>query len=152
MQEFLNTSCITSLNFLHDNENGYPDSLKPEVKDYLEKQMRGSLSWRRADLVRMSSRFGEKKSIRDPTARRKFSVKGTIRKSRTLLVDDEKEVPSQGSSRRESTVASPTGEQGPPILEVSCPATPTRFTPPLSSRSRSPSPEKEELWETMVRH
>ncbi|XP_037802548.1 probable phosphorylase b kinase regulatory subunit alpha isoform X6 [Penaeus monodon] len=186
MQEFLNTSCITSLNFLHDNENGYPDSLKPEVKDYLEKQMRGSLSWRRADLVRMSSRFGEKKSIRDPSARRRFSVKGTIRKSRTLLVDDEKasaiakgrqkletveanvpsrrrsgldhifyygeEVPSQGSSRRESTVTSPTGEQGPPILEVSCPATPTRVTPPLSSRSRSPSPEKEELWESMVRH
>lgn len=62
------------------------------------------------------------------------------------------EVPSQGSSRRESTVTSPTGEQGPPILEVSCPATPTRVTPPLSSRSRSPSPEKEELWESMVRH
>ncbi|XP_047479759.1 probable phosphorylase b kinase regulatory subunit alpha isoform X1 [Penaeus chinensis] len=196
MQEFLNTSCITSLNFLHDNENGYPDSLKPEVKDYLEKQMRGSLSWRRADLVRMSSRFGEKKSIRDPSARRRFSVKGTIRKSRTLLVDEEKasaitkerqkletveanvpsrrrsgldhifyygeaygptlgltlEVPSQGSSRRESTVTSPTGEPGPPILEVSCPTTPTRVTPPLSSRSRSPSPEKEELWESMVRH
>ena len=26
MSDFLNTSCLTSLNFLHDTENGYPDS------------------------------------------------------------------------------------------------------------------------------
>lgn len=55
-------------------------------------------------------------------------------------------------SRRESCVTSPTSELGPPILEVSVPATPTRVTPPLSSRSRSPSPDKEDLWESMVRH
>lgn len=148
MQEFLNTSCITSLNFLNDTENGFPDSLKGEVKEYLEKQMRGSLSWRRADLVRMSSRFSQRN--RDP-ARRKISavVKGTIRKTRSLFVDDERDAPIV--SRRESAVTSPT-ELGPPILEVSVPATPTRVTPPLSSRSRSPSPDKEDLWESMVRH
>lgn len=150
MQEFLNTSCITSLNFLHDTEAGYPDSLKADVKEYLEKQMRGSLSWKRADLVRMSNRFKEK-SVRDP-ARRKISVRGSIRKSRTVLTEDEREVPSQLSSRRESIVTSPTYELGPPSLEVSCPTTPTRTTPPLTSRSRSPSPEREDLWETMVRH
>ncbi|XP_047736288.1 probable phosphorylase b kinase regulatory subunit alpha, partial [Hyalella azteca] len=55
MADFLNTSCMTSLNFLHDTENGYPDSLKPEVKQYLSGQMRGSLAWRRSDLVKMSS-------------------------------------------------------------------------------------------------
>ncbi|XP_068210465.1 probable phosphorylase b kinase regulatory subunit alpha [Palaemon carinicauda] len=160
MQEFLNTSCITSLNFLHDTEGGYPDSLKADVKEYLEKQMRGSLSWKRADLVRMSNRFKEK-SLRDP-ARRKISVRGSIRKTRTVLTEDERgrrsslfitlEVPSQVSSRRESTVTSPTYELGPPSLEVSCPTTPTRTTPPLGLRSRSPSPEREDLWETMVRH
>ncbi|XP_064122736.1 probable phosphorylase b kinase regulatory subunit alpha isoform X5 [Macrobrachium nipponense] len=201
MQEFLNTSCITSLNFLHDTEAGYPDSLKADVKEYLEKQMRGSLSWKRADLVRMSNsgtaighsiltlwshdeftkqmlrrqtkyqaashplsmkeNTFKEKSVRDP-ARRKISVRGSIRKSRTVLTEDERgrrsslfitlEVPSQLSSRRGSTVTSPTYELGPPSLEVSCPTTPTRTTPPLTSRSRSPSPEREDLWETMVRH
>ncbi|XP_042227073.1 probable phosphorylase b kinase regulatory subunit alpha isoform X4 [Homarus americanus] len=178
MQEFLNTSCITSLNFLNDTEGGFPDSLKGEVKEYLEKQMRGSLTWRRADLVRMSNRFSQRTS-RDPT-RRKISVavRGTIRKSRSLFVDEEKDVANflgrQGLqaklaarrllqlqdrgdappcvSRRGSCVTSPTSELGPPILEVSVPTTPTRSTPPLSSRSRSPSPDKEDLWESMVRH
>ncbi|KAK3878049.1 hypothetical protein Pcinc_017262 [Petrolisthes cinctipes] len=90
MQEFLNTSCITSLNFLHDTEGGFPDSLKGEVKDYLEKQMRGSLTWRRSDLVRMSSRFSQK-TTRDPTRRRiSGMLRGTIRKSRSLFVDEER--------------------------------------------------------------
>nr|XP_045617193.1 probable phosphorylase b kinase regulatory subunit alpha isoform X1 [Procambarus clarkii] len=172
MQEFLNTSCITSLNFLNDTEGGFPDSLKGEVKEYLEKQMRGSLTWRRADLVRMSNRFSQR-TTRDP-ARRKISValRGTIRKSRSLFVDDDKDVENFCEcrkllenladhhfgeappvvSRRGSVATSPTGEYGPPILEVSIPATPTRITPPLSSRSRSPSPDKEDLWESMVRH
>ncbi|KAK8725762.1 hypothetical protein OTU49_010467 [Cherax quadricarinatus] len=151
MQEFLNTSCITSLNFLNDTEGGFPDSLKAEVKDYLEKQMRGSLSWRRADLVRMSNRFSQR-TTRDP-ARRKISValRGTIRKSRSLFVDDEREPPPV-VSRRNSTVTSPTSELGHPLLEISVPTTPTRVTPPLSSRSRSPSPDKEDLWESMIRH
>ncbi|XP_069958370.1 probable phosphorylase b kinase regulatory subunit alpha isoform X6 [Cherax quadricarinatus] len=178
MQEFLNTSCITSLNFLNDTEGGFPDSLKAEVKDYLEKQMRGSLSWRRADLVRMSNRFSQR-TTRDP-ARRKISValRGTIRKSRSLFVDDERdgqnfcghrglqakllsrhlsrypsiEEPPPVVSRRNSTVTSPTSELGHPLLEISVPTTPTRVTPPLSSRSRSPSPDKEDLWESMIRH
>ncbi|KAK8725765.1 hypothetical protein OTU49_010467 [Cherax quadricarinatus] len=161
MQEFLNTSCITSLNFLNDTEGGFPDSLKAEVKDYLEKQMRGSLSWRRADLVRMSNRFSQR-TTRDP-ARRKISValRGTIRKSRSLFVDDERGVgsslgfslePPPVVSRRNSTVTSPTSELGHPLLEISVPTTPTRVTPPLSSRSRSPSPDKEDLWESMIRH
>lgn len=169
MQEFLNTSCITSLNFLNDTEAGFPDSLKSDVKEYLEKQMRGSLTWRRSDLVRMSSRFSQRTSRdRDDPVRRKISgmLRGTIRKSRSLFVDEDKggvgsslgftlEVPPV-ASRRSSIVTSPTSELSMPILEVSVPATPTRVTPPLSShsrsRSRSPSPEKEDLWESMVRH
>lgn len=57
------------------------------------------------------------------------------------------------ASRRESTVTSPTGDfMLAPSLEISVPTTPTRVTPPLSSRSRSPSPEKEDIWENMIRH
>ncbi|KAK8383667.1 hypothetical protein O3P69_015842 [Scylla paramamosain] len=159
MQEFLNTSCITSLNFLNDTEAGFPDSLKGDVKEYLEKQMRGTLSWRRSDLVRMSNRFSQRTSRdRDDPVRRKISgmLRGTIRKSRSLFVDDDREAPPI-VSRRSSVVTSPTSDIGMPILEVSVPPTPTRVTPPLSShsrsRSRSPSPEKDaELWESMVRH
>ncbi|KAK8383664.1 hypothetical protein O3P69_015842 [Scylla paramamosain] len=168
MQEFLNTSCITSLNFLNDTEAGFPDSLKGDVKEYLEKQMRGTLSWRRSDLVRMSNRFSQRTSRdRDDPVRRKISgmLRGTIRKSRSLFVDDDRGGSSLGYSleappivsRRSSVVTSPTSDIGMPILEVSVPPTPTRVTPPLSShsrsRSRSPSPEKDaELWESMVRH
>ncbi|KAK8383660.1 hypothetical protein O3P69_015842 [Scylla paramamosain] len=185
MQEFLNTSCITSLNFLNDTEAGFPDSLKGDVKEYLEKQMRGTLSWRRSDLVRMSNRFSQRTSRdRDDPVRRKISgmLRGTIRKSRSLFVDDDRadglftyrkeplirvavrqllrfhsEEAPPIVSRRSSVVTSPTSDIGMPILEVSVPPTPTRVTPPLSShsrsRSRSPSPEKDaELWESMVRH
>ncbi|XP_045106371.1 probable phosphorylase b kinase regulatory subunit alpha isoform X24 [Portunus trituberculatus] len=159
MQEFLNTSCITSLNFLNDTEAGFPDSLKSDVKEYLEKQMRGTLSWRRSDLVRMSNRFSQRTSRdRDDPVRRKISgmLRGTIRKSRSLFVDDDREAPPI-VSRRSSVATSPTSDIGMPILEVSVPPTPTRVTPPLSShsrsRSRSPSPEKDsDLWESMVRH
>ncbi|XP_045106355.1 probable phosphorylase b kinase regulatory subunit alpha isoform X10 [Portunus trituberculatus] len=173
MQEFLNTSCITSLNFLNDTEAGFPDSLKSDVKEYLEKQMRGTLSWRRSDLVRMSNRFpfrlGDQNypqlrfsqrtsRDRDDPVRRKISgmLRGTIRKSRSLFVDDDREAPPI-VSRRSSVATSPTSDIGMPILEVSVPPTPTRVTPPLSShsrsRSRSPSPEKDsDLWESMVRH
>ncbi|KAG0719621.1 putative phosphorylase b kinase regulatory subunit alpha [Chionoecetes opilio] len=158
MGEFLNTSCITSLNFLNDTEAGFPDSLKSDVKEYLEKQMRGTLTWRRSDLVRMSSRFSQRMSRdKDDPVRRKISgmLRGTIRKSRSLFVDEDKEAPPV-VSRRSSIVTSPTSELYIPILEVSVPTTPTGVTPPLSShsrsRSRSPSPEKEDLWETMVRH
>ncbi|KAK4317525.1 hypothetical protein Pmani_011373 [Petrolisthes manimaculis] len=186
MQEFLNTSCITSLNFLHDTEAGFPDSLKSEVKEYLEKQMRGSLTWRRTDLVRMSSRNEDgsfsQKTTRDPTRRRiSGMLRGTIRKSRSLFVDEERgftavQEPLAKSlarrlmklhvkqaaggeappivSRRESTVVSPTADfMVAPSLEISVPTTPTRVTPPLSShsRSRSPSPEKEDVWESIIR-
>ncbi|KAK3878050.1 hypothetical protein Pcinc_017263 [Petrolisthes cinctipes] len=55
-------------------------------------------------------------------------------------------------SRRESTVGSPTGDfMVAPSLEISVPTTPTRVTPPLSSHSRSPSPEKEDAWENIIR-
>ncbi|XP_063887878.1 probable phosphorylase b kinase regulatory subunit alpha isoform X4 [Scylla paramamosain] len=181
MQEFLNTSCITSLNFLNDTEAGFPDSLKGDVKEYLEKQMRGTLSWRRSDLVRMSNRFpfclGDQNypqfrfsqrtsRDRDDPVRRKISgmLRGTIRKSRSLFVDDDRadglftyrkeplirvavrqllrfhsEEAPPIVSRRSSVVTSPTSDIGMPILEVSVPPTPTRVTPPLSSHSRSRS-------------
>ncbi|XP_050728859.1 probable phosphorylase b kinase regulatory subunit alpha isoform X4 [Eriocheir sinensis] len=189
MQEFLNTSCITSLNFLHDTEAGFPDTLKSDVKEYLEKQMRGSLSWRRTDLVRMSNslgafftgdqkypslRFSQKPSRERDPVRRKISgmLRGTIRKSRSLFVDEDRadgqfspnrreplirvavrqllrlhtsEEAPPVVSRRGSVVTSPTSELGMPILEVSMPTTPTRVTPPLSSHShsRSRSPSPE---------
>ncbi|CAL4060069.1 unnamed protein product, partial [Meganyctiphanes norvegica] len=151
MQEFLNTSCITSLNFLHNTEGGYPDNLKTEVKDYLEKQMRGSLSWRRTDLVRMSSRFN--RNSRGTLPRRKMSVKGMIRKSRTVFIDSEDVGGSQDVSRRESQVTSPVSEGvGHPFLEVSAPTSPVRSNTPIPpSRSRSPSPDKDDNWEPMNR-
>ncbi|XP_076064896.1 putative phosphorylase b kinase regulatory subunit alpha isoform X4 [Oratosquilla oratoria] len=161
MQEFLNTSCITSLNFLHDTENGYPDNLRLEVKDYLEKQMRGSLALKRADLVRISS------SRQHRVSRRKISVKGTIRRSRSVFVDEVcvrpplstqssvtscSDVPgSQVPSRRESIVSSPIMDIHGSMFEVSVPDSPVRVTPPPPSRSRSPSPDKDDDWQPMLR-
>ncbi|RXG73046.1 hypothetical protein Avbf_00889 [Armadillidium vulgare] len=90
-----------------------------------------------------------------PAARRKISVRGSIRKSRSVF-EDEKEVPGQYSlSRRESSsgVVSPTSDGSPFNLEVSAPPSPARTQSPPGStqRSRSPTPEKEEPYEPYMR-
>ncbi|XP_032511705.2 probable phosphorylase b kinase regulatory subunit alpha isoform X7 [Danaus plexippus] len=80
--DFLNTSAITNLSFLGSQEEGYPDKLNPQVQSYLEEHLLRSLS----------SRWSFAKGTpgaRRPALRRRMSVRGAIRKTRSINVDSE---------------------------------------------------------------
>ncbi|KAJ9596970.1 hypothetical protein L9F63_012000, partial [Diploptera punctata] len=72
LNDFLSTSCITNLSFL--------GSLNPQVQSYLEEHLLKSLTPRSQLLTRSSVRKGN-------TLRRRMSVKGAIKKTRSIAVE-----------------------------------------------------------------
>ncbi|KAK7863565.1 hypothetical protein R5R35_014068 [Gryllus longicercus] len=82
LNDFLNTSCITNLSFLGSQEDGLPDRLNPQVHKYLEEHLLKSITPRSQLLSRSPSQ--KKRSLR-----RRMSVKGAIRKTRSIAVEPE---------------------------------------------------------------
>ena len=92
-EQFLKTTCITDLSFLAAFEEGNSEVLQPEVQRYLAQQMLGSrpmssaiLSLLSESQILSSSSSGGKESspLHHPDLhRRKSSIRGTIRRSRS---------------------------------------------------------------------
>ncbi|XP_050362839.1 probable phosphorylase b kinase regulatory subunit alpha isoform X2 [Nymphalis io] len=81
--DFLSTSAITNLSFLGSQEDGYPDKLNPQVQSYLEEHLLRSFSSRLSVLARPPA-------VRLARAlRRRMSVRGAIKKTRSINVDSE---------------------------------------------------------------
>ena len=86
-EQFLKTTCITDLSFLAAFEEGNSEVLQPEVQRYLAQQLLGSRPMSSAILSLLSetqilsSSSGRKES--SPDHRRKSSIRGTIRRSRS---------------------------------------------------------------------
>ncbi|KAJ4450781.1 hypothetical protein ANN_02211 [Periplaneta americana] len=80
LNDFLSTSCITNLSFLGSQEDGLPDRLNPQVQTYLEEHLLKSLTPRSQLLNRPAIRKGS-------TMRRRMSVKGAIKKTRSIAVE-----------------------------------------------------------------
>ncbi|XP_033606191.1 probable phosphorylase b kinase regulatory subunit alpha isoform X4 [Cryptotermes secundus] len=80
LNDFLSTSCITNLSFLGSQEDGLPDRLNPQVQTYLEEHLLKSLAPRSQLLNRPAIRKGS-------TMRRRMSVKGAIKKTRSIAVE-----------------------------------------------------------------
>ncbi|XP_061706140.1 probable phosphorylase b kinase regulatory subunit alpha isoform X3 [Cydia pomonella] len=81
--DFLSTSAITNLSFLGSQEDGYPDKLNPQVQSYLEEHLLKSFSNKLSFLPRPAGA---------PNARmlkRRMSVRGAIKKTRSINVDSE---------------------------------------------------------------
>jgi phosphorylase kinase alpha/beta subunit len=79
LEDFLSTSCITSLSFLANTEEGDPDGLHESVKEFLEKELN-------KPFIRKISRQTSAKrkiSIRS----RKSGVSGIIKRTRSIQVD-----------------------------------------------------------------
>ena len=79
IEEFLSTSCIASLGFLSNTEEGDPEGLNDSVKDFLERELK-------KPFVRKVSH--------QPTAKRKISIRsrksgvsGIIKRTRSIQVD-----------------------------------------------------------------
>ncbi|CAH1160226.1 unnamed protein product [Phaedon cochleariae] len=83
LTDFLSTSCITNLNFLGCQEEGLPDKLNPQVQRYLEEHSVDSLSHKSSLLT--VCRTG----LKQRNLKRKMSVRGAIKKTRSISVDSE---------------------------------------------------------------
>lgn len=81
--DFISTSCIASLDFLRDYEDGNPESLPTQVRDYLDREMRRTWLNRPGAIMHYPSRMGI------PGARsRKSGVAGLVKRSRSITSRD----------------------------------------------------------------
>ncbi|XP_077292569.1 putative phosphorylase b kinase regulatory subunit alpha isoform X2 [Arctopsyche grandis] len=81
--DFLSTSAITNLSFLGSQEDGYPDKLNPQVQQYLEEHLMKSFSHKWSLLTQTRGNRNNR------SLRRRMSVKGAIKKTRSINVDSE---------------------------------------------------------------
>nr|XP_018905270.1 PREDICTED: probable phosphorylase b kinase regulatory subunit alpha isoform X2 [Bemisia tabaci] len=119
LNDFLSTSCITNLSFLGSQEDGMPDRLNLQVEQYLEEHLLKCMSSK-------SSLLNCRAAQNSKSLKRRMSVKGAIKKTRSIIAAD-----SEGTDGRRSSTQLPPSPQalGPP--EVFHPLFPPR----------SPSPE-----------
>ncbi|CAG9764176.1 unnamed protein product [Ceutorhynchus assimilis] len=82
LSEFLNTSSITNLSFLGCHEDGVPDKLNPQVYHYLEEHLQKSLCHKSTLLTSNTPRRPNRHLLR-----RRMSVKGAVKKTRSINVD-----------------------------------------------------------------
>nr|XP_034174903.1 probable phosphorylase b kinase regulatory subunit alpha isoform X2 [Osmia lignaria] len=134
LSDFLSTSCITNLSFLGSSEDGRPDKLNPQVQQYLEEHLMRAFPHRTGLLNRPVIRSAK-------NLKRRMSVKGAIKKTRSIAVEPVVSPVSQeseilgmaGEDRRPSAILNTN-----PFIEV----TDTTLTsnPPPPATDRTPSP------------
>ncbi|XP_015608524.1 probable phosphorylase b kinase regulatory subunit alpha isoform X2 [Cephus cinctus] len=140
LSEFLSTSCITNLSFLGSSEDGRPDKLNPQVHQYLEEHLVRAFPHRTGLLNRPVVRSGG-------NLRRKMSVKGAIKKTRSIAVElavptilQEPEILGMaGEDRRLSAIYNTN-----PFIEVTDTSLPTTTATP-NQPDRTPSPTEDLL-------
>ncbi|XP_070508631.1 probable phosphorylase b kinase regulatory subunit alpha [Chironomus tepperi] len=131
--DFLNTSAVTDLSFLGSQEDGYPDKLNPAVQAYLDEHLLRSMSQKNT-LAGM--RGG---SLRPRNLRRRMSVKGAIKKTRSINVDSETlGMEGNVTERRLSVAITPLW------LDSSATSTIPPPTPGPENREVTPRPETSE--------
>ncbi|XP_024889884.1 probable phosphorylase b kinase regulatory subunit alpha isoform X3 [Temnothorax curvispinosus] len=81
LNDFLSTSCITNLSFLGSSEDGRPDKLNPQIQQYLEEHLMRPFP-HRAGLLNKPGPIRGAKNLR-----RRMSVKGAIKKTRSIAVE-----------------------------------------------------------------
>ncbi|XP_076645231.1 putative phosphorylase b kinase regulatory subunit alpha isoform X1 [Halictus rubicundus] len=147
MNDFLSTSCITNLSFLGSSEDGKPDKLNPQVQQYLEEHLMRAFPHRTGLLNRPIIKSAK-------NLKRKMSVKGAIKKTRSIAVEpmiptilQESEILGMaGEERRPSAILNTN-----PFIEV----TDTTLSPTSTQSApvdRTPSPTDEILsWANSTR-
>ncbi|GJQ67280.1 hypothetical protein Trydic_g8181 [Trypoxylus dichotomus] len=84
LNDFLSTSCVTNLSFLGCHEEGLPDKLNPQVQHYLEEHLNKSLANRSILLMTYGANRRAERNLK-----RRMSVKGAVKKTRSINVDSE---------------------------------------------------------------
>ncbi|XP_018360709.1 PREDICTED: probable phosphorylase b kinase regulatory subunit alpha isoform X1 [Trachymyrmex cornetzi] len=132
LNDFLSTSCITNLSFLGSSEDGRPDKLNPQVQQYLEEHLMRPFP-HRTGLLNKHGPIRTGKHLR-----RKMSVKGAIKKTRSIAVEPEI-LGMAGEDRRHSTILITN-----PFIEVTDTTLSINATQPVTIE-RTPSPTDELL-------
>ncbi|XP_070167442.1 probable phosphorylase b kinase regulatory subunit alpha isoform X1 [Polyergus mexicanus] len=132
LNDFLSTSCITNLSFLGSSEDGRPDKLNPQIQQYLEEHLMRPFP-HRTGLLNKPGPIRTGKNLR-----RKMSVKGAIKKTRSIAVEPEI-LGMAGEDRRPSTILTAN-----PFIEVTDTTLSLNSTQPLTVE-RTPSPTDELL-------
>ncbi|XP_025263089.1 probable phosphorylase b kinase regulatory subunit alpha isoform X2 [Camponotus floridanus] len=132
LNDFLSTSCITNLSFLGSSEDGRPDKLNPQIQQYLEEHLMRPFP-HRTGLLNKPGPIRTGKNLR-----RKMSVKGAIKKTRSIAVEPEI-LGMAGEDRRHSTVLTTN-----PFIEVTDTTLSLNSTQPMTVE-RTPSPTDELL-------
>ncbi|XP_066250095.1 probable phosphorylase b kinase regulatory subunit alpha isoform X2 [Euwallacea similis] len=102
LSEFLSTSSITNLSFLGCHEDGIPDKLNPQVYHYLEEHLQKSLSHKSSLLTSPTPRSRNRHLLK-----RRMSVRGAVKKTRSINVD-----------ALNTWIRSPSGSKGSPSAET----------------------------------
>ena len=79
LEDFISTSCITSLGFLANTEEGDPDGLSEGVKEFLERELKKPF------VRKVSHQVSAKRKI--SIRSRKSGVSGIIKRTRSIQVD-----------------------------------------------------------------
>ncbi|XP_063989272.1 probable phosphorylase b kinase regulatory subunit alpha isoform X1 [Diachasmimorpha longicaudata] len=145
MNDFLSTSCITNLSFLGSSEDGRPDKLNPQVHQYLEEHLMRALPHRAGLLRGPGVRTGK-------NLRRRMSVKGAIKKTRSIAVEpavpiilQEPEILGMAGEDRRPSVVLATN----PFIEVTDTGSLSPTSPVNIRTNRTPSPTEEVMpWKT----
>ncbi|XP_013788162.2 probable phosphorylase b kinase regulatory subunit alpha, partial [Limulus polyphemus] len=157
LEEFLSTSCITSLSFLGNQEEGDPDSLHFMVKEYLEHELHRPLN-------RPSFQKGRPKRKLSMNRSRHSGISGIIKRTRSIQVDqydsgkwsttnDRKDDLARLQSSYDKHTRSPPVSPGAEVISVHSESS---YSSPTESGEQSPSPlqgeqEEDEQWESMTR-
>ncbi|XP_015171993.1 PREDICTED: probable phosphorylase b kinase regulatory subunit alpha isoform X1 [Polistes dominula] len=136
LNDFLNTSCITNLSFLGSSEDGRPDKLNPQVQQYLDEHLMRAFPHRTGLLNKPVVRTGK-------NLRRRMSVKGAIKKTRSIAVEPEL-IGITTEDRRPSAAIINLN----PFIEVTdTTLSPSSTQPPINDRTPSPT-EDIRIWRT----
>ncbi|XP_043674732.1 probable phosphorylase b kinase regulatory subunit alpha isoform X2 [Vespula pensylvanica] len=134
LNDFLSTSCITNLSFLGSSEDGRPDKLNPQVQQYLDEHLMRAFPHRTGLLNKPLVRTGK-------NLRRRMSVKGAIKKTRSIAVEPEI-LGMAGEDRRPSANLNLN-----PFIEVTDTTLTPNSTQPVHT-DRTPSPTEDMPWKT----
>ncbi|KAG8199664.1 hypothetical protein JTE90_022117 [Oedothorax gibbosus] len=144
LEDFKSTSCVTSLSFLHNQEEGDPESLNSSVREYLEKEL-NKCFMRVLPFGPMSIKR-KKSSMRS----RRSGVSGIIKRTRSIQVDKYDPDLVHLRERYEKIHSPPPVSPGPEGYQA---LSESPYSSPTESRGRTPSPLVDEVdhWGSQAR-
>ncbi|XP_064458019.1 probable phosphorylase b kinase regulatory subunit alpha isoform X2 [Ornithodoros turicata] len=84
LEDFVSTSCITSLSFVGNQESGHPERVPGELREYLNREFSKKELRRESIFMRRQSVVGRRPSV---GCRGKLGIAGLVRRSRSIYVD-----------------------------------------------------------------